>query len=73
MVADTHGYVLAFWVYKGPKDSNGSSKVKDIVLDFVSKFKAEDEHIFITDNYYGGFPVAKVLNERGYYFILNCR
>jgi hypothetical protein len=53
LFADSAGYVLGFWVYKGKDYSSRDASVYNIVKDFVTSFNANLNHIFIADSYYG--------------------
>jgi hypothetical protein len=73
LCADSDGYVLSFWVYKGKEDSAGKAKVNEIVKDFIQDFQPSKKHVLIADSYFGSLHLAMDLHDQGYHFIINCR
>jgi len=72
--AESNGYLLSIWIYKGSEKQERSAKPKDIIIDFVNEFQADkDKFVFYMDSYYGGLSLAQYLSENGYKFIMNCK
>jgi len=72
--ADSKGYLLSLWLYKGADKQERQAKPKDIVMDFTQEFSEnKDKIVFYMDSYYGGLNLAIDLAEKGFQFVMTCK
>lgn len=70
-VADSSGYVLDFWIYRGAQFN--SLAPTEVAFDFIKQWSAMKTLIlWITDAGYGSLQLAELLSKEGYKFILAC-
>ncbi len=70
-VADSTGYVLDFWIYRGAQYN--SLAPTEVAVGFIQQWEDQKQLIlWITDAGYGSLVLAQRLHDLGFKFLMAC-